>query len=133
MLKPEAVQNLGLALHDIYELRFIKLRVDLAFEAAFNSWSYRSRFPRVATDLRNGLDPYVAMTHAGERSSVPVMYWEQEGGVLKIYGRTDDWDPDDPDEMAYLLGQIDGGEPQEGWWALAHDFLEIYDRPRDSD
>ena len=49
---------LGFCMLERYEFRFDKMRIDLAFERAWQTWpeEYRSRFPQVSTDLRNGTE-----------------------------------------------------------------------------
>ena len=108
-----------------YELPFDKLRVDLAFEHAWRNWpdQCRSQFPQVSTDLRKGKDAVWVMTHADERKRTMVFLWEWTGGTLRIYGRTGDWDSDDPADVEYAVGVIDGNVPLDGWIALARDFL----------
>ena len=37
-------------------------------------------------------------------------------------------DPDDPNDVEYALGMVDGDVPLEGWVSLARDFLADFDR-----
>src|SRR4051812_527720 len=70
-----------------------KLRLDLAFNGAWRSWTYRTRFPQVNTDLTRGREGVRIMTRADARKQVLVLYWERDGGEFRIFTRQPDWTP----------------------------------------
>jgi hypothetical protein len=70
---------LGLLMAGRDVLPYDKVRVDLAFEGAWRGWDFRSRFPQVSTDLRNGSDGVHVMTRADEQKHVWHLFWEREG------------------------------------------------------
>jgi hypothetical protein len=111
-------------------MAFDKMRVDLAFEHAWLDWPdrYRSQFPQVSTDLRNGSDAVWVMTHADEQKQVTPLFWGWSGGPITIHQRGSDWESDDPGDVAYALSMIPGAVPLEGWLSLARDFLSDFDR-----
>lgn len=120
---------LGLCMLDRYEFAFNKLKVDLAFEGAWRDWpdQYRSQYPQVGTDLRNGTDAVWVMTHADEKKQTNTFFWDTSGQIIKIYARSHDgWDSDNPDDIARALRFIDGDVPIEGWVALAESFLDDF-------
>lgn len=117
---------LGMLMCGRDELRFDKLRIDLAFEGAWRSWSYRNQFSQVSTDLRNGSDGVWVMTHADERKQVWNLYWDTSGGTVNIYARPQ-WADEKLDYDA-IAASIDGDVPAESWRSLAEDFLASFDR-----
>lgn len=119
---------LGLVLLDRDSLPFNKLAVDLAFEGAWSSWSYKSQFPQVSTDLRNGSDACLVMTHADESRHVSALFWVREGGLLTIRARQHDWNPNDPEDLDFAVSVIDGDVPSDGWTGLAQGLLERLER-----
>ena len=119
---------LGLCMRERYRFRHDKLRVDLAFERAWRDWPYRQRFSQVDTDLRKGMGGSLVMTHANETKSTYVFFWDYHGPDLIIYGRTGDWETDNPEDVAYAVKMIDGDVPLAGWVRLADSFLEDFDR-----
>jgi hypothetical protein len=121
---------LGLCVLNRYEFKFDKLRVDLAFERAWRAWpdSFKSKFLRVTTDLRNGTDAVWVMAHADERKQVTPLFWDWSSGTLTIHQRGNDWDSGDPGDVEYALSMVDGDVPLEGWIVLARTFLDDYDR-----
>jgi hypothetical protein len=118
---------LGFLACKIDRIRFEKWRVDLAFEGAWRSWTYRSRFSQVNTDLTHGLDGYIAMTRAGERSHTSTLYWTRER-ELTIWWRHEHWDPHNHDDLAWTASMIDGDVPLSGWVDLAQSFLNRFQR-----
>lgn len=122
---------LGLCMLERYEFQFDKLRIDLAFEHAWQDWPsrYKAQFPQVNTDLRNGTDAVWVMTRATERKQVTPFFWDWSGQTINIYHRGDgDWDSDNPDDVEYALRMVDGDVPLEGWVSLARSFLDDIDR-----
>lgn len=116
----------GLVMCGRYTLPFNKLAVDLSFESAFRRWSYASRFRQVGTDMRHGLDGYLAMTRADERKQVHNFFWGREDGKLCIFARSQWADGEiDPREVAE---SIDGDVPASGWKELAEAFLVRFER-----
>lgn len=97
-------------------------RLSLAFEGAWRAWdsSYKSMFSQVSTDLRQGQNGYIAMTHADEKKHVWNLYWDRSGSTYVIRARQQWSDGIDPDAVAK---SIDGGIPADGWRELASDFL----------
>ncbi|WP_422748016.1 hypothetical protein ACN27E_07920 [Mycobacterium sp. WMMD1722] len=127
---------LGFCILGRTEFRFDKLRIDLAFERAWRDWPdrYRSQYPQVSTDLRNGSDAVWKMLHASHRSRVFALYWDWESpGPITIYARQDDWDPEDPDDVDFAVSVISGDVPADGWVLLARTFLEDFDRQYEQD
>lgn len=122
---------LGFCLLRRDEFVFDKLRIDLAFEHAWRNWpdKYRSQYPQVSTDLRNGSDPVWKMLHANHRSQVFALYWDWESpGPITIRARQQDWDPNYPGDVEFAVSVISGDVPAEGWVSLARDFLDDFDR-----
>jgi hypothetical protein len=119
---------LGLLMCGHDSLPYDKFRLDLAFEGAWRSWTYRTRFRQVDTDLANGTDGVRAMTRADRDKHVMVLYWEQDGGTLRITARQPDWTKDDPDDLDFAVKEIDGDVPLTGWEKLARDFLALFER-----
>lgn len=107
---------------------FDKVRVDMAFRLAWRDWTYGSRFSQVNTDLRQGLDEYLALTRATERKHTFAFYWDREGRELTIYWRQSYFDPDSVEDLAWAAEMIEGDVPLEGWKALAQSFLDRYER-----
>lgn len=108
-------------------LPFDKARLDAAFEGAWRAWLYRASFPQITSDLASGEDGVWAMTGADSRKEVWALYWEQGGGELRVCARQPDWSPEDPDDIGYAAGVIDGEVPASGWQVLAADFLRGFD------
>ncbi|MEU2043572.1 hypothetical protein [Nocardia niwae] len=119
---------LGLLLCGKDSLPFDKIRLDLAFASAWRVWTYRSQFPQVDTDLKKGLDAVWAMTRADSQKQVWALFWEQEGAEFVIYARQQDWDVNNPDDLAYAAKVIDGDVPIEGWKELAQEFLRYFEQ-----
>lgn len=119
---------LGLVLLGRDNFPFDKIAVDLSFAGAWRSWPYASRFPQVNTDVRKGLDGVWVMTHADEGKHVSALFWETTGGHLAIRARQHDWDPSDPEEVAFALSVIGEDIPADGWIDLAQRFLDRLDR-----
>jgi hypothetical protein len=116
----------GLALLGRQSLRFEKLRVDLAFDNAWRDWPYRSRFPQVSTDLRNGSDGVWVMTTADERKRTFVFFWVVNRELVVVQ-RQPDWDVGDADDVAYATKMMEGDVPAEGWRSLAETFLRAFE------
>jgi hypothetical protein len=92
----------------------------------WQSWPdrYKSQFPQVDTDLRNGTNAVWVMTHADEKKKTYVLFWDWEGGPLSVYGRRSDWDfSDNSDDLQHAVTMIDGNVPLDGWISLEQDFL----------
>lgn len=117
---------LGLLMCDCNEIPYDKMRVDLAFESAWQHWEYRDRFPRVSTDLRTGMAGSLVMTRASEGKQVWVLFWERERSLV-ICQRASDWDPNDQTDVEYALSVIGEDVPLEGWVVPARAFLDRYD------
>ncbi|MFQ1003658.1 hypothetical protein [Modestobacter sp. SSW1-42] len=117
---------LGMLMCGRDELRFDKVMLDLAFEGAWRSWSYRTEFSQVSTDLRNGSDGVRVMTRADERKQVYNLYWDTSGGTVNVYARPQ-WADAELDYDA-IAESIDGKVPADGWRYLADDFLSRFDR-----
>jgi hypothetical protein len=116
---------LGLVMCGRFALSWDKIGIDLSFEGAWRSWSYRDRFSQVSTDLRNGLDAVWAMTEVGVRKHTLNFYWDTGGPEVSIYPRPIWSDGDvDVDEAARLIA---GGVPADGWEDLATDFLKRFE------
>lgn len=124
------VYALGFCMLERYEFRFDKMRIDLAFERAWQTWpdAYRRRFPQVNTDLRNGTDAVWVMTRADEKKNVTPLFWDWSGGQITIHQRGDDWESSDPDDVDYALCMVGGEVPLDGWVSLAQEFLTAVDR-----
>ena len=113
---------LGLLMCGRNELDQNKVTIDLAFQGAWRIWGYADRFPRVTTDLRQGLDPIYVITRATERKNVWNLYWEASGRTLSVYARPQWQEIEiDADEIAESVG---GDIPSSGWKALASDLLD---------
>jgi hypothetical protein len=115
---------LGLVMCERYEVPSETWRLSLAFEGAWRAWDDRFKvaYSQVSTDLRKGLNGYIAMTRADEKKRVWSLYWDRSGPTYKIYAR--EWcagDDFDPDQVA---ASIDGDVTAADWQALARDFLE---------
>ncbi|WP_329258767.1 hypothetical protein OG417_21370 [Actinoallomurus sp. NBC_01490] len=119
---------LGLLICGRASLSYDKLRLDLAFNGAWWSWAYRTRFRQVDTDLAKGLDGVRAMTRADADKRVAVLYWKQDGGTFRISTRQSDWTPDDPEDLAFAAKMIDGNVPVTGWEEIARAFLTHFER-----
>lgn len=117
---------LGLVLAGCTRLPYRKTELDLALVGAWNSWTHRTRFPQVNTDLVKGLDPIHAFTRADARKNVLILHWELAGAELRILTRQPDWAPDDPTDVAYAVSMIDEQVPAEAWQALAEGLLTRY-------
>ena len=96
---------LGLLMAGRDVLPYDKVRVDLAFEGAWRGWAFRSRFPQVSTDLRNGSDGVHVMTPADEHKHVWHLFWERAGRDLRIVPRSQ-WEGEaiEPDVVARFVG-----------------------------
>ena len=115
---------LGLVMCGHFEIPSETWRVSMAFEGAWRAWDeqYKQPFSQVSTDLRQGLNGYIAMTRADERKHVFSLFWVRSGTAFKIYARSwcsgDDFDADE------VAATIDGGLPAGAWQELAQDFLD---------
>lgn len=109
-------------------LPFDKLRLDLAFEGAWRSWSSRSQFPQVSTDLAKGLDAVWAMTRVDADKHTLVLYWHQEGNQFQIRTRQHSWTPGNPEDLKFAAELINGDVPLAGWEELAREFLKRFER-----
>lgn len=112
-----------------YEFLYSKQIVDLAFERAWLDWPdrYKSQFPQVNTDLRQGTDAIWVMTHATQTKKTLVLFWEVEAGTLHIYPRSE-LSIDDPDDVKWAVEVVGGDVPLDGWVSLATEFVDDYDR-----
>jgi hypothetical protein len=119
---------LGLLTSGRDSLPYDKVRIDLAFAGAWRSWSYRTQFPQVNTDLAKGLDSVHVMTRADVDKQVFALYWAQEGVFWHIRPRQPDWTPASTDDLDYALEMISGDVPLIGWQELAGQFLERFER-----
>lgn len=119
---------LGLLMCGRDALPFDKVAVDLAFEGAWRSWPYRTKFPQVNTDLSNGSDGVWVMTRADADKRVHALYWEQDGRTISIHPRQPEWTPNDQDDVDYAVEVIDGDVPLTGWEELAREFLRRFER-----
>lgn len=111
---------LGLLMNDHNSIEFEGVHitsVELAFSGAWRDWPYRDHFPQVNTDLRNGSNEWVVMTHADEAKKTRLYFWDD----LTIYARNDWAETDPPDELATF---IDGDVPAAGWAQLAKALLD---------
>lgn len=95
-------------------------RLSLAFEGAWGAWDdrWKSHFHQVDTDLRIGLDGYIALTRADEKRRAICLYWDWTGLEYVIYARESFADAD---EVADL---IDGEVPAAAWRSLAQELLK---------
>lgn len=119
---------LGLLLNGRPSIPFVKLRVDLAFGAAWRDWAHRGKFPQVNTDLEKGTDEVRVMTRADESKHTACLYWSTDGGSLDVWARQQDWNPNDAGDVAFAVQVIGSDVPRDGWVALAEAFLRRYDR-----
>ena len=124
---------LGLLICGRDVLPFDKMALDLAFEGAWRTWTYREIFPQVNTDLSKGLDGTWAMTRADASKQTWALYWEQEGNQFKIYARTSDWQVDNSDDLDHIVGLIDDSVPPSGWEGFAREFLSRFERSSGQD
>jgi len=110
---------LGLAMCERYMLPSASWRLSCAFEGAWLAWDdrWRSRFVQVDADLRNGLDGYVALTHADGRARASCLYWEWSGPAYVILARESFVDADDAARC------IDEAVPAAAWQSLARGLL----------
>lgn len=115
---------LGLLMNGTDELPMDKVIVDLAFEGEFPRWSHSRHFPQVVTDLRNGLDGYIAITRADERKQAYHLFWSERGWPYVIHARArwDDMDIDPREVAASIHKDI----PADAWGELARDFLSHF-------
>lgn len=119
---------LGLLVSGRDSLPYDKVRLDLAFEGAWRSWSpYRDRFRQVTTDVAKGSGARV-MTRADRQKQVWALYWDNDGAELRIRARQPDWSADNPEDVDFALRVIDGDVPVSGWQQLAGEFLRRFDR-----
>lgn len=116
---------LGLVMCDTFEVPAETWRVSLAFEGAWRAWdiTFKESFSQVSTDLRQGLNGYIAMTHAGEQKHVMNLFWAREGGQLRVYAR--EWCSGEAFDADEVAASVDGDVPAAGWEALARDFLSV--------
>jgi hypothetical protein len=112
---------------DRNEFPYNKMWVDLAFESAWRSWSYKEKFPRVSTDLRTGMPGSLVMTRATETKQSWLLFWETKGSLV-VCQRDRDWDPNDQSDIELALTMIGFDVPLPGWVSLARAFLNDYDR-----
>jgi len=122
---------LGLLACGCDSLPYNKIKIDLAFEGAWRTWTYRNKFPQVNTDLANGLDAIWAMTRVDSQKNVWVLYWEQDGNQFQIHSRDPDWTPDNPDDLTFATEMIPGDVPLAGWEELARAFLKRFEQRQD--
>jgi hypothetical protein len=105
-----------------------KVKVDLAFAAAWRGWGYRDRFPQVSTDIGKGSDGLRALTRANPSKRVVGVHWTMEGHRHVIATRDPEWSVEDPADVQYAAEIIDGDVPIEGWVSLAEDLLRRLSR-----
>lgn len=107
---------LGLLMHGVDRVSS-GVGLSFAFEAAWDAWPdrYKRAFPQVTTDLRQGLNGYIAMTHADEDKHTRNFYWERATGLFTVRARARWTDGVDPEEAAE---SIDGDVPDGGWAML---------------
>lgn len=123
---------LGLVMCDRHQVPSETWRLSLAFEGAWRSWDrYKSGSSQVSTDLRNGLNGYIAMTRADAKKSVWSLFWDRSGPTNRIYAR--EWCAGDAFDVDEVAERIDGGLPASAWEALALDFLSRLERSRDDE
>jgi hypothetical protein len=122
---------LGLALLDRYELPFDnKMRIDMAFEHAWETWPARckAQFSQVDHDLKIGTDAVWVMIHADEKKRTGVLVWEWAApGPIRIRARRHDWKSDDASDVASALAAIAGDVPIDGWLSLAQEFVTHFE------
>lgn len=72
---------LGLVVCGTYAIPSASWGLSRSFEAAWRGWDrrWRTRFLQVDAELRNGLDGYVALTHADDATWATCLYWEWTG------------------------------------------------------
>jgi hypothetical protein len=115
---------LGLAMCETYAVPSESWSLSLAFEGAWRAWDdrWKSQFRQVETDLRNGLDGYIALTRADEEKRVMCLYWDRTGPEYVVYAREsfagDDFDAEE------VASFVDGDVPAEAWQSLAQDLLK---------
>lgn len=115
---------LGLAMCETYAVTSETWRLSMAFEGAWRAWDdrWKRQFRQVDTDLRKGLNGYIALTRADTRKQVFCLFWDRSGPEYKIYAREAFAEDNfDADEVARF---VDGDVPAEAWKALAEDLLE---------
>lgn len=119
----------GLCMLERYEFPFPKMRIDFAFEYAWQNWPdrYRGQFSQVGTDLRNGFGGSLVLTRATEKKQTFAFFWDRDYPST-IYARQQDWDSDNPDDVDFALKVIGGDVPQSAWVSLAKDFVTDLDR-----
>lgn len=120
---------LGLVALGRSRLDYDKIAVDLAFTAAWRSWTCSSRFSQVSTDLRNGTDGIWVMAHVNTARLARTVYWVVGDGELRITTDHSDWDPQDPDELTWAVSRIDDEVDLDGWINLSQTFLDRFDPP----
>lgn len=115
---------LGLIMCSQFEIPSETWRVSMAFEGAWRAWDdrYKRPFEQVSTDLRHGLNGYIALTRADERKHVLSLFWDRSGHTFKIYAR--EWCSGDDFNADEVAASIDGGVPAAAWQELAQEFLD---------
>jgi hypothetical protein len=97
-----------------------KMSIEFAFEHAWRSWPYGSRFPAVRGDIqRNRLIGII--DRSPRRRSSRLAGWASEWPFVPYIA--EGWQVD---EVAEVLSS-DGGVPLEEWRQLAHSFLDHFD------
>ena len=119
---------LGLLLAGRDELRFDKVKLDLAFEGAWRSWQYNGQFPMVNNLIRKGLAGYLVLTRADENKHVAGLYWRRDGGSWVICTHDFEWSVEEEEDVAHALHIVGTEVPLDGWVSLAEDFLRRLDR-----
>ncbi len=114
---------LGLVAEGYNRLDFDEARVDGAFESAWQTWAYRSRFRQVETDMGQRMGAVPMMTHAYRAKQTPCFYWTRHG-ELRIFCRRDDFDPSSVVQLEAAASMIGGEVPLAGWKALAQSYLD---------
>ncbi len=112
-----------------HELPNEKQRIDLAFDYVWRDWpaQYRDEFPRVSADLRAELPGSFVMTRADKgQKTAGLFFWEFTGPSFTITCRNEDWNRNDPADVARAVESLSGAVSIAGWTALAQAFLNRF-------
>lgn len=113
----------GLVLCGVYSIDFEGTHitsVELGFENSWREWQHTTKFPQVATDLRNGSNAKYVMTHADYRKHTQCFYWQD--WVIHERPFLSHNEDMSEDKVAALIG---GCVSVDGWKSLAMGILDF--------
>ncbi|WP_127362863.1 hypothetical protein [Brevibacterium aurantiacum] len=115
---------LGLLMNGTDQLPKDTIKVGFAFAGAWREWRHSSALSQVTTDLRSGLNEYIAITRADERKQTFALYWVRYENTWTVFSRSDDFDAGNPSDLEFAARTINGDLPATAWAELARTFLE---------